>query len=129
MSDEIKDQIRHLESSLGERMSRIEGQMSSLNAHLDNLSRESAQTNHSLEKEFYHRRKSDERREEWERENKVTNRDLAVSATREVWETFKSPLAYLLTALIAYFVLTYLEGPRLPLSPDRVQVEDAVESR
>lgn len=104
----LERSLADLEESLDQRMVRLEGEMRSSNAHLDNIARESARTNELLETEIADRREADRQRREWEREDKQRNRTLAVSAGREVWNTFRHPLAYAVMAVATWFAITYL---------------------
>lgn len=105
----VERSLTDLEASINHRMLRLETAMQSSNAHLDNISRESARTNELLEEELRSRREQDQRREEWMREDSKETKNLAVSAAKEVWEISKQPLAYLIAAAVAYFAWAWLQ--------------------
>lgn len=104
----VERSLSELEEAINQRMGRLEDEMRSSNAHLDNISRESARTNELLETEIKDRHEADKRHEAWEREDKKETRTMAVSAAREVWDTFKQPLAYALMAIATWFAISQL---------------------
>lgn len=106
--DMMERSLAELEESLDQRMGRLEDEMRSSNAHLDNISRASDKTNDLLETEIRDRREEAQRRAEWEREDKKESRTMLVQGASEVWDTFKQPLAYALMALATWFAISQL---------------------
>jgi chromosome segregation ATPase len=122
--------------SVDTRIGGLENQMMTMNAHLDNLVRESQITNEILRQDQEDRKAEQARRqriEDDERDHRYKierlkqetqtqavaaelaqskdARDALKVAVAEVWGLFKQPLAYLLTASVAYVIWAYLQVP------------------
>lgn len=125
--------VSNLETSLNEKMSRLEGVVSNTNAHLDNLTREVNKTNTLLENDIKVRREARERKEKEEEAEKKRlqaiaddNRETVKKAFKELWAMFKQPLGFLTAGAVAWFVYQYMSVPentRLPLPPDHAPKE------
>lgn len=123
----VEEQVENLEASFHDRMGRLEGQMGTTNAHLDNIAREASITNDLLRQELEDRKTERKRQQEIEdekrrnaREDKRANRDLLLNTGKELWSIFKQPLGYLVAAALAYaaFVWFGQERGSLPASAE-----------
>ncbi|MCB9681383.1 MAG: hypothetical protein H6733_07900 [Alphaproteobacteria bacterium] len=105
--DLVERTIRDLETSIDDRMLRLESAMQSSNAHLDNISRESARTNELLVQMTEQMRRREDREDR--RQDQVWSASLG--AASELWTTVKGPLAYLLAAVVTWMVLEHFAAP------------------
>jgi chromosome segregation ATPase len=119
--EEVKEQVTSLES----RIERLEDQMKVSNRHLTTLVTEAKTTNALLREDLDHRKAVDQHRMDMERDDKEWRRkveDRALKAqsqgahlkhtlAREAWDTFKPPLAMLITAVVAWAAWRYFTVP------------------
>ena len=114
----LAGRVDHLERRVEDLEEEIKNQMGTMNAHLDNISREAAKTNAIMEAEADHRREMEEQdakekadAKKAEIEAQKDRRKLLVRAGSALWETFKTPLATLLTAIVAWLIYWYFWVP------------------
>ena len=110
--DLVERTMRDLEASLEQRLTRLETQMTASNAHLDNISRASDQTNlllESLTTQFTRQQDRADRQEELEYERTQSRHRLLTGAAAEVWDVGRGPLGYLPAAAATYLAFQYLE--------------------
>jgi len=146
----LKTRFDSMDDSLGGKMADLEREMGTMNAHLDNLVRETQVTNQLLREDMEDRKRAEieraqadaeerdwrrkmeerrlDRKEEVEDDKRATARKLA----SEAWSIFKQPLGYLVAGIIAWFLIQHLALPQgikiVPVpSPDQLQeqVEEA----
>ena len=107
MDESIKENNRRLEN--------LNNRMGTINAHLENIERESAKTTLVLEQEQIARKEH----EVYERELNLQkfnhdkeivddNRRALKLVVQEIWEIFKKPLGFLITAIAGYLTYKYL---------------------
>jgi Skp family chaperone for outer membrane proteins len=119
----LEHTLSELEESIDERMGRLETQMTSSNAHLDNISRETARTNELLEADLADRKADREEKKRMEKEERERNqklqddfRESMKKAAKEVWEVFKQPFGFLVAGIVAWVVYMYFGVDRtIPL--------------
>lgn len=111
--------LAELEESIEERMGRLETQMTSMNAHLDNIAREAHRTNDLLETNLQERQSARGKKERAEREVRQRqqeieddNREATKRVAKELWEVFKQPLGFLVAGVIAWLVYNYFAVPK-----------------
>lgn len=124
----LETMVTNLETSLNEKVSRLEGIVGNTNAHLDNVAREANRANTMLETDIRDRRTALERKEKEEAEEKKRqqaiaddNRETFKRSMRELWAVFKQPLGFLVAGAFAWFVYQYMSVPQnmtLPLPRD-----------
>ena len=133
----VENQMKELEEVFEDRMGRLENEMGTMNAHLDNIARESAITNDFLRMQEeraaaarLREQKLEDDKRKHEREDKKANRDLVVKTGSELWSIFKQPLACLVAAGLAYaaYVWFGLSAPQIPQSSEATPVEESVPS-
>lgn len=126
---EVIGEVRVLKEDLGHRMSEVESELGTMNAHLDNLVREAQITNQLLRDDMEDRKKEAEVRQqveaeerEWrrqlelrrlDRDEKVAddNRSMVKKVGEEAWLIIKQPLGYLIAGVIGWFLLHYAMMP------------------
>tara|TARA_B100000745_G_scaffold299539_2_gene250580 strand:+ start:1449 stop:1784 length:336 start_codon:yes stop_codon:yes gene_type:complete len=106
-----------VEISLKELGVRVEGlgnQLGTLNAHIENLQRESSKTTHILETEARKREKSEEHEKQLEMaklqhqiDTDTGSRQAFQNAVASVWKVVKQPLGMVLTAIGTFIVYHY----------------------
>ena len=122
---EVTGEMRALKDGLGNRMHEVDGEMGTMNAHLDNLVREAQITNQLLrddadlrKREATVKEKVEEEERKWRRdlELKRFDRDVKVEDdTRamwrkvgdETWGILKQPLGYLIAVIVAWLLFQY----------------------
>lgn len=134
---EVMGDMRTLKDDLGHRMSEVESELGTMNAHLDNLVRETQITNQLLRDDMEDRKREAEVRQKVEAEEREWRRQLELRrldrteqveddnrATykkigAEAWAIFKQPLGYLIAGIIGWLLLQYFVLPQgiVPGSP------------
>jgi 16S rRNA G527 N7-methylase RsmG len=119
--EEVKEQVGALEG----RIERLEELMKVSNRHLNTLVLEVKTTNTLLREDFGHRKMLEQHRMDMERaekewrhtvegralEQQTQGAQLKHTLAREAWDTFKPPLAMLITAVVAWAAWRYFTVP------------------
>jgi len=149
---ETAEGIAGLKVHFDKEFQRLESQMGTMNAHLDNIVREvqlanshHQQTNKLLEQDMADQKEARERRLQLdaeameyrrkleideiahEREDKKEVRGMLVGAGREVWSIVKTPLGYLVVAALGYMAW-HLFGTPFPQHAAPMLPEHQVEA-
>lgn len=130
---EVVGALQVTKEDLGHRMTEVESELGTMNAHLDNLVREAQITNQLLRDDMDDRKREADVRQQVEQEEREWRRQLELrrldrtekveddtrgmikKAGSEAWAIFKQPLGYLVAGIIGWFLLNY--GFILPGSP------------
>jgi septal ring factor EnvC (AmiA/AmiB activator) len=129
--DSLERKFESLETTLNTRMERLENEMGTMNAHLDNLVREAQITNQLL------RDANDERKAEAERKLKIEEderqhrqelekdqRNTYKHVVSEIWSMFKHPLGLLIAGIVAWLLYSYFAVPTAKLEMPVPEVQN-----
>jgi len=126
---QVMGEMGGLKESLGARICEVESELGTMNAHLDNLVRETQITNQLLRDDMEDRRREAAVKQEVETEERQWRRQLELRRldrkdeveddTRalykkvgsEAWSVSKQPLAWLTTGIIGWILLHFLGLP------------------
>lgn len=116
--DSLERKFEALENTLNQRMEKLETEMGTMNAHLDNLVREAQRTNEYLREESEQRKtetirrqKQEDEEREYRRKLEIDQRETYKKVGSELWGMFRQPLGYLLAGVVAWLLYTYFAVP------------------
>lgn len=114
----LEERIESLERTVEDRIRTLEEEMGTMNAHLDNIARESAIANEIARKREEREREGLIRKEqEQENERKRLEEarkdkiEIAKRSAKAVWEVLKFPLSTLMTGIVAWLLYWYFYVP------------------
>jgi hypothetical protein len=152
LEETTDERLGELKSHIDSRIGRLEAQMGTMNAHLDNIAREASITNELLRTDHDERKAERARKQKLEDEERLREQKLEdeareddreerkdalqakkdlrtalASGAQDVWAMFKQPLAYLVTAALGfmawYYFVQYMPQQIAP-APPGAQIEE-----
>jgi len=128
----LEVRLENLEHTVEDRISTLEGEMGTMNAHLDNIARESSIANEIARQRAKAEKEEREEKERLAREAQEAEEarqkdklEMIKRAGKSVWEVLKLPLSTLLTGIVAWLLYSYFYVP--DETPDPPQIEQSAE--
>lgn len=114
----LGERIENLERTIETRIHMLEEEMGTMNAHLDNIARETAITN-DLARKRLAREEAENVRESEIRKDKV---EIVKRSAMAVWGVLKFPLSTLLAGVVAWFLYWYFYVPDYGLPGSKLEI-------